>query len=45
MTEFKTILIEKKDRVATVTLNRPQAKNAMSPQMHFDMVEALEELE
>jgi enoyl-CoA hydratase/carnithine racemase len=32
MTE--TILYEKRDRIAFVTLNRPEAKNAVDPQMH-----------
>lgn len=45
MAEFKTILLEKKDGVATVTLNRPRVKNAMNPQMHLEMVEVLTELE
>lgn len=45
MAGFKTILVDKKDGVATITLNRPEVKNAMNPQMHLDMVEALTELE
>jgi trans-feruloyl-CoA hydratase/vanillin synthase len=40
MAEYKTILLDKKDGVATVTFNRPEKKNAMSPQLHLDMVEA-----
>ncbi len=42
---YKTLLVEHVDQVTTITLNRPQAKNAMSPQMHFDMCAALEEVE
>ncbi|MFQ5539337.1 MAG: p-hydroxycinnamoyl CoA hydratase/lyase [Candidatus Binatia bacterium] len=45
MAEFKTILVEKKEGVATITLNRPKAKNAMDPQMHLDMLEVLTDLE
>ncbi|MGH7847976.1 MAG: p-hydroxycinnamoyl CoA hydratase/lyase [Candidatus Binatia bacterium] len=45
MSEYKTILIEKKEGVATITLNRPEKKNAMNPQMHLDMNDALMELE
>lgn len=45
MSVYKTILVEKKEGVATITFNRPEAKNAMSPQLHLDMVEALTELE
>ena len=41
---FETVLVEKKDRIAWVTMNRPEKRNAMSPQMHLDMNEALEEL-
>jgi enoyl-CoA hydratase/carnithine racemase len=31
---YQTLLVERKDQVTTITLNRPQAKNAMNPQMH-----------
>jgi feruloyl-CoA hydratase/lyase len=41
---FETLLIDKKDGVATITLNRPTKRNAMSPQLHRDMTAALEEL-
>ncbi len=39
------ILTEIVDGVATVTLNRPEKRNAMSPQMHREMCEALNDLE
>jgi trans-feruloyl-CoA hydratase/vanillin synthase len=42
--EFETIEVEIKDRVAKVILNRPEKKNAMSPQLHREMSEVLEEL-
>lgn len=42
---YKTLLVERSDQVTTITLNRPEAKNAMNPQMHFDMCAALEEVE
>lgn len=45
MSDYKTILVEKKDGVATVTFNRPKVKNAMNPQMHLDMVDALTDIE
>ena len=45
MAEFKTIVIKKENEIATLTLNRPQVKNAMNPRMHLEMVEALSELE
>lgn len=39
--KFETILISKEDGVATITFNRPEKKNAMSPRMHRDMDQAL----
>ncbi|MFL6797211.1 MAG: p-hydroxycinnamoyl CoA hydratase/lyase [Xanthobacteraceae bacterium] len=41
---YQTLLIDKSDGVAVLTLNRPEKKNAMSPQLHEDMTAALEEL-
>jgi trans-feruloyl-CoA hydratase/vanillin synthase len=41
---YQTLLIEKSDGVAVVTLSRPEKKNAMNPQLHEDMTVALEEL-
>ena len=41
---YKTVLIEKKDQITTVTLNRPEAKNAMNPKMHFEMCEVMAEI-
>jgi feruloyl-CoA hydratase/lyase len=31
--------------ITWVTLNRPEKRNAMSPQLHFDMADVLNELE
>ncbi len=42
--KFETVLVEKKDRIAWVIMNRPEKRNAMSPQLHIDMNDALEEL-
>jgi len=42
---YETLLVERKDQVTTITLNRPKSKNAMNPQMHFDMCDALAEVE
>lgn len=42
---YKTVLIDKKDQITTITLNRPKSKNAMNPQLHFDMRDALAEVE
>lgn len=41
---YETLKIEIKDKVAKVILNRPEKKNAMSPQLHCDMTAALDEL-
>jgi feruloyl-CoA hydratase/lyase len=44
MTEYATILVDRADGVATVTLNRPEKRNAMNPRLHLEMVQVLEEL-
>ena len=38
---FETLLVDVADGVATVTLNRPNKRNAMSPALHRDMTEFL----
>ena len=38
---FKTVLYEVSDRVATVTLNRPEMRNALSFELRSDIVNAL----
>lgn len=43
--EYNTLLIDTQDQVTTITLNRPKAKNAMNPELHFEMCRALEEVE
>ena len=43
--DFKTVRVEKEDGIAWVTLNRPEKRNAMNPQLHYDMLDALTELE
>ncbi len=42
--KYETILIEKDKGVTWVIFNRPDKRNAMSPQLHLDMDDALEEL-
>jgi len=39
--KFETILVSTEEGVTTVTFNRPEKKNAMSPKMHRDMDRAL----
>ncbi len=40
-----TVYVEIEDRVAWVTLNRPDKRNAMSPTLNREMLEVLEQLE
>jgi trans-feruloyl-CoA hydratase/vanillin synthase len=42
---YQTVKVEREDGIAWVTLNRPEKRNAMSPQLHFEMVDVLSELE
>ena len=42
---YDTVLVEKKDGIAWVTFNRPEKRNAMNPQLHFDMEHVLMTLE
>ncbi len=44
MKQFETIQIEKEDQITTITLNRPEKKNCMNPQLHFEMCDILEDL-
>ena len=41
---FETIKIERDGGIAFVIMNRPEKRNAMSPQLHMEMSEALDEL-
>ncbi len=41
---YETLLIDVSERVATLTLNRPEKRNAMSPTLHLEMADALERL-
>ncbi|MFF3595180.1 enoyl-CoA hydratase-related protein, partial [Kitasatospora indigofera] len=45
MIKLETVLLEIEGPVATISLNRPEKKNAMNPQMHADMNTALDEIE
>ena len=42
---YATIALGKREGVTTITLNRPDKKNAMNPQMHEDMYDVLNRLE
>ena len=41
---YETIRIEKDDGIAWLYMNRPEKRNAMNPQMHYEMDRALPEL-
>ena len=41
---YNTIAIDKIGGVTTLTFNRPDQRNAMSPELHREMVQALDEL-
>lgn len=43
--DYRTIIVEKTDGIATVTLNRPQAMNALNEEMLDEMVDALREID
>jgi len=45
MTDYETILVERRGRVALITLNRPQALNALNSQLMNEVVEATAELD
>jgi feruloyl-CoA hydratase/lyase len=42
--KYETIKVEKADGITWVILNRPDKRNAMSPQLHLDMDDALDDL-
>src|SRR5712692_1539319 len=42
--KYETVLVEKQDGITWLIMNRPEKRNAMSPQLHLDMDDALDEL-
>ena len=44
MTNYENILVEKKDKVAIITINRPDKLNALNSKVHEEGVRALEEM-
>lgn len=42
---YQTVKVEKEDGITWVILNRPEKRNAMNPQLHYDMLDAISELE
>jgi trans-feruloyl-CoA hydratase/vanillin synthase len=41
---YETVLIEKEDGITWLIMNRPEKRNAMSPQLHIEMDNALADL-
>ena len=39
---YETVKVEHENGIAWVILNRPDKRNAMSPQLHYDMCEVLD---
>ena len=44
MSNYETITVEKRDRVAILTINRPDKLNALNSKVHLEGVSALDEL-
>jgi trans-feruloyl-CoA hydratase/vanillin synthase len=42
--KFETLKVDVIDHIATITLNRPDKKNAMNPLLHVEMTDLLEQL-
>jgi feruloyl-CoA hydratase/lyase len=45
MSDYSTIVVEKREGITTVRFNRPEKRNAMSPLLHREMYDALSELQ
>lgn len=43
--KFEKVIVKQRDGISWLYMNRPEKKNAMNPQLHFEMDEALEMLE
>ena len=41
--DYKTIVVTESGSVRTITLNRPERRNAMTPEMQMELIAALEE--
>ena len=43
-TNYETLLVTKESGITTIAFNRPEKRNAMSPQLHLEMFDLLTEL-
>ena len=43
-TDFETLLVQKENGVTTIAFNRPEKRNAMSPQLHREMFQLLTDI-
>ena len=43
-TNYETLLVTKESGITTIAFNRPEKRNAMSPQLHREMFDLLTEL-
>lgn len=43
-TNYETLLVNKENGIATIAFNRPEKRNAMSPQLHREMFQLLSEI-
>ena len=42
--DFETIILDKKDSIATITLNRPEVRNAINETMAYELVAAVDDV-
>jgi len=42
---YETVILEKKGKIATITLNRPEARNALNPALLRDLMAAMKEVD
>ena len=43
--KYENVIVEREDGITWVTLNRPEKRNALSPALHYEMAEIIDELE
>ncbi len=42
---YKTLIVEKKNKVGVITLNRPEVRNALNALLMGEMIDALQEFD